>query len=266
MTTYFDKFPRIFYDIDGTGTNVQLVTDILHRAKFLKMILQNSLVFYPYIVKDGETPEIIAAKLYGSSNYYWLVMYANDIFSLWDEWPLSYDQMQAYLTVKYGSVAAAQATIDHWEDSYGNIVMSPDIRAGSYYIDPINGNDSNSGLSETNAWLTTTYADTLQLYNGQVIYYLYEGIWQIYYTPGETVDETALPASLVTRQANMYVVSPYYVNPYNVIPNCGTITSITGYQQAMNINQIKSQIRLVDPYYVPQIDAQLDALLVPVGT
>ena len=177
MKTYFDKFPKFFYDIDGTGTNVQWVTDILHRAKFLKVVLANSLIFYPYIVKDGETPEIIAAKLYGSSNYYWIVMYCNDIFSLWDEWPLSYEQMQAYLTAKYGSVETAQTTIDHWEDSYGNT-----IDLATY-----NNNVSTSKI---------VYAD----------------------------------------------------------------------QAAIAANAIKAQIKLLDPYYVPQVDAQLDALLVPVGT
>jgi hypothetical protein len=119
MTQYFNKFQKIYYDIDGTGKNIKYVTDIIHRAKFLKAILNNSIIFYPYFVKDGETPEIIASKLYGSTQYYWIIMYANNIFSLWDDWPLSYDAMQAYLTQRYGSVPTAETTVDHYQDQYG---------------------------------------------------------------------------------------------------------------------------------------------------
>jgi hypothetical protein len=124
-TQYFDKFPKIVYDIDNTGKNVRYVCDIIHRDKFIQSVLKNTIVFYPYIIKDGETPEIIASKLYGSPQYHWVVMFANDIFSLWDDWPLSYDQMQEFLTQKYGSVPTASTTIDHYQDKYGATIDYP---------------------------------------------------------------------------------------------------------------------------------------------
>ena len=118
-TSYFSKFPTTIYDIDNTGTNVRFITDIIHRAKFLEIVRKNIIVFYPYHIKEGETPDIIAEKLYGSSMYYWVVMFANNIFDIWNDWPLSYDQFIAYLNKKYGSVQVAQSTIDHYEDNLG---------------------------------------------------------------------------------------------------------------------------------------------------
>lgn len=119
MTPYFSKFPQMVYDIDDTGTQARAVVDIFHRAKFLEVVKQNLVVFYDYRVKEGETPEIIADKLYGSSQYHWVVLLTNDIFSLWDDWPLSYQQYVAFLTKKYGSVETASTTIDHYQDQYG---------------------------------------------------------------------------------------------------------------------------------------------------
>ena len=102
------------------GKNVRLVTDIMHRAAFLQLVLNNSLVFYPYVVKDGEPPEIITIQIIWISQIIiGLFVIANNIFSIWDDWSLSYDQMQAYLTSKYGSVQVAQTTIDHFQDQYG---------------------------------------------------------------------------------------------------------------------------------------------------
>jgi hypothetical protein len=119
---YFTKFPKIGYDIDNTGTNVRIVTDIIHKAKFLDIVRQNDIIFYPYDVKEGETPEIIAAKLYDSAQYHWVVLLANDIKNLWTEWPLSYDQLVAFFVANYGSVASAQTTVDHYEASNGDYI------------------------------------------------------------------------------------------------------------------------------------------------
>jgi hypothetical protein len=122
MTPYFYKFPKITYDIDGTGNNVRAVTDIIHNIKFLDVVRNNIIVFYPYQVKEGETPEIIAAKLYGSAQYHWVILFANNIFDLWTEWPLAYEQMISFLAKKYGSLQTAQTTIDHYEDKFGNFI------------------------------------------------------------------------------------------------------------------------------------------------
>jgi hypothetical protein len=136
MSTFFSKFQQIPYDFSGNNTNVRLVTNLTHHVKMLDIILQSNLILYPYFVQDGETPEIIASKLYGSEDYYWIVMFCNDIQSRWDDWPLSYDQFIAYLNKKYGSVPASQSLLDHYEDKYGNRID----------LDTYNANTSNGAV------------------------------------------------------------------------------------------------------------------------
>ena len=122
MIQYFQKFPIIAYDLSTDGTDPKAARDIVHRAAFFDVVKNNSFIMYDYQVKDGETPEIIASKLYDSSQYHWIVLYANEVYNIWDQWPLSYDQFEALLVKKYGSIAASQSSIHHYEDKYGNVI------------------------------------------------------------------------------------------------------------------------------------------------
>lgn len=121
-TQYFTKFPQTIYDMSGDGTDIRLVRDIIHHARFIEIVRTNNLIMYPYHVKDKETPDIIAHKLYGDSQYFWIVMLCNKIYNMWDNWVLSYDQFQAFIVKKYGSFATANSTVHHYQDKYGNVI------------------------------------------------------------------------------------------------------------------------------------------------
>ena len=57
--SYFDKFPKIYYDANGDG-KYKVMTDILSRVKLTANIKENLLEFDYYNVKDGETPEMLS--------------------------------------------------------------------------------------------------------------------------------------------------------------------------------------------------------------
>jgi hypothetical protein len=80
------------------------------------------------------------------------------------------------------------------DDSY-NIVITYNV---NYFVDPINGNDTNNGLSVTTAWKTTSQADNILLSGTQAIYYFYDDTWVLYRKLGMTMDEMVLPLDLVT--------------------------------------------------------------------
>jgi hypothetical protein len=123
---YFQKIPVIGYDIDGSGEKI-LAVDILQRIKIRDVLLNNYLIFYTYTVKDGETPEIIAEKLYGNVLYHWIVLLANNIVDPVYDWPMSQENLLNTIHSRYdqpqvdGLVYAYQ-TIDHYEDSHGNTI------------------------------------------------------------------------------------------------------------------------------------------------
>ena len=101
---YFDTLPKVI-TLDPNNNPI-LVTNLLTRASILQNLLVNPQLFYSYDIQDGDTPEIVAAKYYGDSYRYWLVLFANQILDPQWQWPLSSQQFQAYINDKYGSAAA----------------------------------------------------------------------------------------------------------------------------------------------------------------
>ena len=60
---YFSSFPVMPYDSIG-DYEFKTVTNILRRVALRSKVKTNVLVFDTYQVKEGETPEMLAAKLY----------------------------------------------------------------------------------------------------------------------------------------------------------------------------------------------------------
>ena len=121
---YFQKFPDILYTFDiGNTTVLKPVTDITQNVRLRKKILENVLLYDEYDIKEGETPEIIAAKYYGSSGYHWIVMLCNQMYDWRSDWPMPYHTLEQYILDKYQSVENANAT-HHYIDSSGYTVNS----------------------------------------------------------------------------------------------------------------------------------------------
>jgi hypothetical protein len=123
-TNYFSYFPTVTYQ-DVTGKS-KIAIDVFKRAKMVNMrnIIQSS-TFYKYTIQDGERPEDIADRYYGDTQYYWIILYANEILNVPAQWPRSYRQFEKYIISKYGSVEYAanrtsEASIHHYEDEDGN--------------------------------------------------------------------------------------------------------------------------------------------------
>ena len=115
---YFEKFPTTFFTLDDRKT-VQTVTNIFLRTVINDELKSNFSLFEEYDVKDGETPEILADKLYGSSEYHWIVLHMNDIVDPRYEWPLSTRNLIKYAQGTYQDIYG----IHHYEDAVGNWVM-----------------------------------------------------------------------------------------------------------------------------------------------
>lgn len=117
-TNYFSFFPQMSYE--GADKNKKTVVDIFKRAKIVNLdkIVKSS-VFYTYTIQDGERPEHIAERYYGDTQYYWLILYANDIVNIYAQWPRSYREFENYIISKYGSLELAQSTLHHYEREDG---------------------------------------------------------------------------------------------------------------------------------------------------
>ena len=99
---YFQNFPLIPYDSVGNG-QYKLVTNLLKRVALRTKVRTNTALFDTYDVQEGQTPEMIADKLYGDPNLHWIIMYVNNITDRYHQWPLTTPQFLAFLNDKYSN-------------------------------------------------------------------------------------------------------------------------------------------------------------------
>ena len=97
---YFDAFPVIPYDAKG-DLNFKDVTNLLRRVGMRAKLKSNTLLYDTYDVKEGETPEMIAHKLYGDAELHWVILLINDITDRYHQWPMTGGQFLDYLNDKY---------------------------------------------------------------------------------------------------------------------------------------------------------------------
>ena len=111
---YFKYFPVIAYDVRGTknNENVQLITDILKRVR-KKLEIVNYAFFEQYFVMDGETPESLAHQVYDDSTLHWIILYGNYMTNPYYDWPLTYFDLQKFVTKKYTDING----VHHYEDA-----------------------------------------------------------------------------------------------------------------------------------------------------
>jgi len=103
MTLYFDQFPKIQYNLQGENGNFKEVTDIWRRVKARSKLANNVANYDKYDVEEGESPETVAYKLYGDSDYFWVVCLMNNIVNRYYDWPLPENEFQQYVADKYAN-------------------------------------------------------------------------------------------------------------------------------------------------------------------
>ena len=99
---YFSSFPIIPYDSKG-DLQFKDVTNLLRRVGMRTKLKTNTFLYDTYDVKEGETPEMIAHKLYGDPELHWIVLLVNEITDRYHQWPMSGMQFLDYINDKYSN-------------------------------------------------------------------------------------------------------------------------------------------------------------------
>lgn len=116
---YFAQFPKVQFDMLKNG-KFKSVPDLTSTAKFRSDALDLVRQYQPYRIPDGERPDITSHKLYEDVRFVWVILFVNNIQNIYTDWPKSDTIMTERFFRKYGSPAAAQALIHHYEDNRGN--------------------------------------------------------------------------------------------------------------------------------------------------
>ena len=131
MSNYFKQLPNFDYisRINERKSNRDYleVKNLFRRPLIREDIFTNFMSFTKYKIVGDERPDEVAYKIYGDEDLDWVVLLANNIINVRDEWPMSQGDFNNYLSEKYGDAGGVDL-IKHYEtieikDSKGKIFV-----------------------------------------------------------------------------------------------------------------------------------------------
>ena len=98
MSTFFSKYPKINYDLFGDGSQFELTNISQSVIVNSNRIQDDSSLYTYYEIENGDRPDIVSHKLYGSADYYWTFFIINNFLreGYQYSWPLpslNFDKM-----------------------------------------------------------------------------------------------------------------------------------------------------------------------------
>jgi len=131
MSNYFSQLPNFEYisRINERKSNSDYlpVKNLFRRGVIREDIFSDFMTFTKYKIEGNDRPDAVAYKIYGDEDFDWIILAANNIINVRDEWPLSQNDFHNYLIEKYGDETYLD-DIKHYEteeikDSKGKIFI-----------------------------------------------------------------------------------------------------------------------------------------------
>ena len=99
--SFFRLFPKTEYDFRRTGLK-QNMTNIFRSVRPVEEFLDNPAGYRFYEIKNGERPDIVSERLYGTPEFYWTFFVINDfLHDGYRAWPLSEEALYEYIKKEY---------------------------------------------------------------------------------------------------------------------------------------------------------------------
>ena len=104
---YFEELPNIAHpSLLHNQNKIKdriIVKNIFKRSKLRTDVDQAITAFNYYYVEQGMRPDMVAKSLYDDSELDWVILTANNITNIRDQWPLEHNDLHEYMLDKYGS-------------------------------------------------------------------------------------------------------------------------------------------------------------------
>ena len=136
---YFRNIPNFEY-VNRTKagqyiSNYTQVKNFFKKGKLREDIFQDLTTFQKYDIKGDDRPDNVANEIYGSAELDWVVLLSNNIVNVYDEWPLSQANLDAYVMDKYGTIEKLNET-HHYEsnevkDTQGVIIFPRGVQVSA---------------------------------------------------------------------------------------------------------------------------------------
>jgi hypothetical protein len=99
---FFKQFPIIKHDTAADGI-INDVVDMYRHVDVNDVLIDDASTYTYYEIKNGERPDTVSSRLYGTPDYYWTFFVANDTLkSGLNSWPMEYNQFREWIDQEYG--------------------------------------------------------------------------------------------------------------------------------------------------------------------
>lgn len=218
---YFSRFPTI---VTRTSNKAVIIEDFLRRVAITEKFRQNVVTLEDYFILDGETPELVSNRLYGTPSYHWTIFLVNDITNPREEWPVPDNKV-----------------VDVVYQKYDFIINVPD--GAEYTINDIVTSDTEGEFIVTGV---TDNVVRLRSQKGKTILTTSSELTNI------TTDVTDLTLTSVTDPEED--IHHYYDTDIELIVDEGyspTTIPVTNYEYEAEENDIKRTIKVLSPSFIP---------------
>ncbi len=103
--SFFKQFPEVNYDIALDGT-VSKMVNIFRSVRPVQTFIDDPSLYQYYTIQNGERPDVVSQKLYGTPDFYWTFFVINEfLHDGYKVWPMSQEQLYKYIETEYNGYA-----------------------------------------------------------------------------------------------------------------------------------------------------------------
>jgi len=114
--SFFNQFPVRTYDADKDGIQ-DTVTDIFRYVDVDDNRIDSISSYIFYEIEDGERPDIVSQKLYGTPDYYWTFFVINDSLKHGlEDWPMSTQEFNDAMEENFSQFSSVQLRMNTQEN------------------------------------------------------------------------------------------------------------------------------------------------------
>lgn len=277
--SFFRQFPKIQYDFFNRGVNYE-ITDFFRYVTGDITLLDDVSVYSYYRVQNGERPDVVSMKLYGTPEYYWTFFVINDHLKCGiATWPLSPEAFEDYMKEEYdGYAISSKVNVRVNEDGerLETTTLADEFPIGT----PVIATHVPDG---TNISITTSTGGIVYARNPQLYQLIIKG--DIVKTSGSHLTPFVATGKIKSDKNEMTIegwtefrnavhhyedsegnltYDPYYFDSDETegkVENLGPLTAISNYEYESNLNDARADIRIIKPSLINQFAQQYRTLI-----
>lgn len=272
--SFFRQFPTINYDLKKDGSVMRMV-NIFRNVRPLQNYVDNPSLYNFYEIKNGERPDTVSQRLYGTPDFYWTFFVINEfLHDGYKVWPLSQEQLFDYIKEQYNGYAittkpvivrTGDGTISEFRDSLSGkfqlgetitgsisnaqgILTKKNIDMNQLVVQNMKNTNryTGDGAANNNNYellIGSTTNDSVESYE---VFNYADAPHHYYITDSDGIDR---------EYTNMSFINQTIATPEN------DLKSVSNRQYVNDLNEERSKIRVINPNFIGRFIENFESLI-----